>query len=299
MLSILIPTYNCDCVQLVTALRIIGERLSVPYEIVVADDCSRHEFLVRNHAIEAFEHVRLLALKENLGPARIRNFLADNATYPYLLFLDSDVLPCSSDFLEKYLHVAQEGGVVCGGFDYEETVAEISPLRYSYGKKVESKSADQRSLNPYDCFVGMNFLVGKKVFDKVRFDPKMHFGYEDAVFGMRLKDAKVPVLHVENPVWHVVKDNSADYLNKIHLTMYNLAKQIEIDKTFLNCIRVYNWYKLLACFGADRIGSFLYGYLKKRMERNLCSSHPSLSLFAFYKLSCLCFFVRHPWSSAQ
>lgn len=62
---------------------------------------------------------RVLELETNHGPAFIRNYLGEQARYPYLLFLDTDTSPVGEDFLSLYLKNAG-GQVVCGGFCYPE-----------------------------------------------------------------------------------------------------------------------------------------------------------------------------------
>ena len=91
MLSILIPTYNYDCTRLVGDLHRQAERLGVAYEIIVADDASPiPTYKERNRAINALAHCRLIELEENVGRARIRNRLADEAQHEWLLFMDAD-----------------------------------------------------------------------------------------------------------------------------------------------------------------------------------------------------------------
>ena len=114
-LSILIPTYNDQCVSLVDALRRQSETAGITYEILVADDGSTDLSIVEdNSRINQWEHCHYIVRTQNSGRAAIRNFLAQQAQYDYLLFIDSDMTITSSDFISRYLAVT-DAEVINGG----------------------------------------------------------------------------------------------------------------------------------------------------------------------------------------
>ena len=95
MISILIPTYNFDCSAFVHELATQADALGVAYEIIVCDDGSPDEkSKVGNRVINNWPHCRFVELARNGGLARNRNHLGTLARYDYLLFLDSDLMPC-------------------------------------------------------------------------------------------------------------------------------------------------------------------------------------------------------------
>ena len=61
-LSILIPTFNDDCTQLVTDLRRQAEACEdLEYEIIVADDGSTNQEVVRAHEqLNTWDHCRFV-----------------------------------------------------------------------------------------------------------------------------------------------------------------------------------------------------------------------------------------------
>ena len=62
------------------------------YEIIVADDGStdKHTCHINKEILE-LENARYILRKENVGRAAIRNFLAKEASYEWLLFIDGDM----------------------------------------------------------------------------------------------------------------------------------------------------------------------------------------------------------------
>ena len=298
MISVLIPTYNDDCSALVEELHRQSVASHLPCEIVVADDCSpNHDVREANRRACDKEGCRYVQADSNLGPARLRNRLAAEARGDYLLFLDSDALPVKATFLADYASALLRDGVVCGGFAYKPlSEFQICPLRYKYGIKVESESLDKRQKAPYASFKGVNFCAHKSVFTKVRFDETMHFGYEDAYFGLMLEEAAVPIRHIDNPVWHLSRDSSEAYLAKIRRSVYNVSFHLGRMKSQIKLLRFYSHIRAL---GLDRPLAYAFDRLRSRIESNLLGEDPSLPLFAFYKLGYLCRVMLHEGRERQ
>ena len=286
MLSILIPTYNAICTELVARIHSEATRLDIPFEILVADDGSRSEIDEINRHITTLSNCRYFPATENIGPARLRNWLADQAKYQYILFLDTDVLPVHPTFLADYLQEAIQGGVVCGGFCYQRGKPSAQhALRYYYGIHVEEKTAAERNRHPYAQFISMSFLADRSVFKQVRFDEAMHFGYEDAHFGILLEQAKVPLHYIDNPVYHMNLDSSSEYLGKIRHSISNLSKHIDKQRSY---VRLLQWYTKLKRCRLTGFVAWIFQLTQSAIEKNLTGETPSLKLFAFYKLGYLC-----------
>src|SRR5574344_338845 len=183
MLSICIPIYNYDIRPLFYNLIKQKSTLTIPIEIVLADDGSDYSYTSINEEIASLADV-YLKMDKNVGRAKIRNILSDNAQYDYLLFIDCDSVIVSDTFLSDY--VAQIDGkekVVYGGVCYSDNASWNEKLRYLYGLKRECRPVEFRNSHPYQTFLSGNFLIHKKVFEKVRFDETIvAYGYEDALF---------------------------------------------------------------------------------------------------------------------
>ena len=108
------------------------------YEIIVADDGStdKHTCHINKEILE-LENARHILRKENVGRAAIRNFLAKEAAYEWLLFIDSDMTMLLDDFILHYIELDNSFKVAYGG--YQLGNGEISNLRYLYEKNAVSK----------------------------------------------------------------------------------------------------------------------------------------------------------------
>ena len=114
MISICIPIYNFNVVDLINAIINQGEGIKKPFEIICIDDCSNKETLKLNAKISTYKKVNYLILKKNIGRSKIRNLFLDNASYENLLFIDCDCSIQSENFLEKYFEQINNA-VVYGG----------------------------------------------------------------------------------------------------------------------------------------------------------------------------------------
>ena len=114
--SIVMPVYNCTCVQLVTELaRQCRDIEGLHYEIIAADDGSSDTDCIKeNRAINDMEFCSYVERGFNSGRSAIRNFLVTRARYDFLIFLDSDIRIDSEDFILAYLNAGCEG-IVYGG----------------------------------------------------------------------------------------------------------------------------------------------------------------------------------------
>lgn len=296
MLSILIPVYNRDVRPLVERLMACAERWGGDYEIVVSDDASpSEEIRSLNQDLASWPSCRYIASEENHGVAYARNFLAAQALYPYLLFLDADVMPVSDDFIANYMNAAGawasaqgEARVVCGGFVYprREQVPLDIRLRHRYGCQVEETTAKERNQTPYRNFISMNFLAARSVFERVLFDTSFRqCGYEDTLFGKQLQASGITIGHIDNPVFHLVEEDSAAYLKKIRVSVENLLGH---ETEMQPYVRLLQWYASLRRMGLSRLTARLFLRFENALTRHLCGPNPSLKLFAFYKLGYLC-----------
>ena len=290
MLSILIPTYNLDCSCLVTTLYKQADALkealrgTFDFEILVADDASPLRGTVS--ALEQLQGegiCRLFALKENLGRAKIRNFLAAQARFDYLLFIDSDALVCTPDYVQQYWEARRSGDVVCGALQNLVSCPAGGELRYTYEKAAEKqRPAAVRSKNPYAYFSTFNVMFKREVFHHLLFDERCtEYGYEDALMGLMLEHEGYSIAHIDNPLIHNGIDPSAVYLDKIETSLRVLHRLGDPLQSASALVRLERRLKSMGMLPFFR---WVYKHAAAKMRDNLVSPHPSMLVLKLYKL---------------
>lgn len=280
-LSILIPTYNSDCTALTAELcRQASSINRLKFELIVADDGSPDRTIAeRNHAISTLPYCRFIDRRVNSGRAAIRNFLASEAQYKWLLFLDSDMTITRSNFVEQYLR--SEGTIVYGGYTVGK--GETSNLRHLYEKKCEPHhTVEERRKHPFLHFHTGNFMVSRQVLAEHPFDERFRFyGYEDVLWGKQLHQADLEITHIDNPAGFYTFEDNIHFIEKTEEGLRTLYKfQHELSGysqllTYAESIRHSPVHSLM----------LLWHRLFSSLERRyLCGKHPSLTVFSVYKL---------------
>ena len=276
-LSVLIPTYNYDCSELVKAMQEQGRLWNEAFEIIVADDASTDASVVA--ALDNLgpkEEVKVLHAAQNMGRARIRNFLAEQAQGEWLLFMDADGKVIRKDFLRKYMEAAQEHEVVCGGVVHpDEWHDPERMLRWKYEKAYERKYG-----NISEQFRSFSFLIHHSVVQKVRFDERYRgYGYEDVQFGKDLKAAGFTIHGIDNPLLNNDIEDNATFLRKTEEALRAAHHFREDIGDLVKMNRLSTRYRVFS-----PLIRILYRLSAPLLRRNLLGHHPSLKLFAFYKL---------------
>lgn len=286
MLSILIPVYNIDVRPLVTRLLSLQKEADLPVEIRIYEDASSVEFSKLNASMTSIPGLVYRCLPENIGRAKIRNLLAKEAMYDYLLFLDADSAVRSSLFLSKYLANLDREAVIYGGRCYASRPPVDSKLllHWRVGTERESVRASLRRQKPYLSFMSNNFLINRRLFDKIGFDESIQtYGHEDTVFGLRLKQLGIPLIHLDNPLEHTGLERASVFLEKSRLAAENLydlkLRYPELDTPLLSW-----FYRLRSLPMAVRL---LAALQKPFCRLLLCFPQSPLRLFDLFKLSCL------------
>ena len=290
-LSICIPVYNQDVTSLVYELHCQVLHTSCAFEILLMDDCST-SFYEKNSMLNALEGVRYVRLSQNVGRAAIRNKLADEAQYKYLLFMDCDVLPLDDSFLDRYIRMKRYN-VVMGGYRYgEQPTSDKHILRWKYGKEREERSAEERSVRPNDSFSTFNFMIRKSLFGQIRFDESLKgYGHEDTLFGLSLKRMGISVSHIDNALLHLNYDTSDVFLQKSLNAVANLwliCQREGYAEDLAESIRILRCFRWIDRFGLSTLFAKIYPLVRPSCEKNLLGKHPSLFIFDLYRLIYLC-----------
>jgi len=293
MLSILIPVYNYNVLELVIRLHIQAQDLGKPFEIIVADDGSEPTTCYINSQVERLNSVRYYQFVENSGRSKIRNKLAYLATYDYLLFLDCDSRVPDENFLKRYIGLCEGELVICGGrlYDVKSPDEKEFYLRWFYGTHREVISAVTRNQNPYKSFMTNNFVIAKSVFYKIIFDESLNqYGHEDTLFGNDLYLYAIPVKHIDNGLVHIGLESANDFLIKTRQSVENLLFIFKSKKgrhQMVN-VKLLRWYRILYYTGLRFLMSVYFKACENKMCENLTSADPSLRTFDLYKLGYMC-----------
>lgn len=281
-ISILLPTFNCSCKELVNSLQQqCADR--VEYEIIVADDGSTEKrWIEENKVIESLPHVSYLVLHENVGRAAIRNFLARQAHYPWLLFIDGDISLDNPHFIQNYIQSRGEvvvGGLTIGGDPQQWG----NNLRYRYEKACEeAHNAENRQTKAHQEFRTTNFLIHRDILLQHPFDEQFHYyGYEDVLFGKELQNSGITIQHINNPVLLDDYENNTLFLEKTEealRTLYTFRQQLSGYSTLLRHVKRLERLKMLP------LVNFSYKMTAKGIKRQLQGNNPKVFLFTIYKL---------------
>jgi len=290
MLSVLIPTYNYSAVNLVKTLNNQLQNKDIPYEIICLDNGSKSKTDLLNDEINTLPCCNFNSLDKDVGRSKIRNLLAEQARYEWLLFLDSDVLPTSDEFISNYIDSINNHKVIFGGLKYYDNKPSNNyMLRWIYGKKREEISLEKRNLNPNEYFSSANFLISKKVFISVKFDEMLvDYGHEDTLLAIELVNREISIHQIDNPVYHLGLDENMVFIQKTRQAVENLYLLFDQKKINSENSRLLSRFSDVRKLKLRKVLIFLFRKYSDKMELNLISNNPSLKLYDIYRLSYLC-----------
>lgn len=288
MLSILIPCYNFNAVPLVKELHKQASKLKIAFEIICIDDASKSGFNTQNKTINQLQNTHFHELDSNIGRSAIRNYLATQAKYSNLLFLDVDVLPKNTNFIKSFIELKTQQ-VIYGGIECSITqVKKENALRLKYTLSRECIPLHNRLLKPYNSFSSACFYIQKSVFNTVKFDESLkNYGWEDVLFAYQLQQLNIPITHINNPVFHDNIETSAVYLQKTVQALENLNYLISKEKLPYSFYKITRFHQFLKKYHLTFFLQMLFTILQKSIEKNLLSKNPKLYLFDFYRVGIL------------
>lgn len=289
MISICIPIYNYDVRELVYTLHKQADELMIPFEIRLIDDASDVACQEKNRELLSLSNVIYKEEYENTGRVAIRNKLAEEATFRYLIFMDCDAEICLKNFVKRYVEVCSPEIVCVGGNKYSDTPpASEYYLHWLYGSKREAIDVHTRNKKPNGSFKTFNFLIDKEIFKKVRFDDKLtEYGHEDTLFGIELFRHDIKVTHIDNPLIHAGLETTPVFLDKTREGLKNL---FEITKWYhdkdllINSVRLLKTEHTLSKYFLNGGVNLFYRVFKKFILQNLCGKSPRLFYLDLYKL---------------
>ena len=277
-LSVLIPTYNCICKELVHSLHQQLCGLPITFEIVVVDDGSTDKSCIQqNQNITELPHCTYLIEEKNRGRAGVRNYLARQAQYDYLLYVDGDMSVRNDSFIAQYLE--NEADVCYGGYvipDEKESLQ--NNLRYRYEKNnTLQRNAQQRNKQPFMDFHTSNFLVKRSIMLSLPLDERFTtYGYEDVLWGKTLREHGYTITHIDNPVSFEDFEDNEHFVLKTEESLHTLHQFQSELKEYSRLLSFPRTFQLL--------GKTLYPVFGKTLRKQLIHNKMPVFLFTIYKL---------------
>ena len=284
-LSLLIPVYRDSCVSQVTALLRQCRDLNMPWEIVVVDDGSPSSFDAMNDEIGSMHGCRLIKRRKNVGRAAIRNFLAREALFDTLLYIDAGMMP-SEGFVATYVRYIGKADVVVGSLRVAKAIVDKSNLRCLNELKAErGYSVGKSNEHPYNNFHSGNFMAKSQVVLDNPFRENIKtYGYEDTLFGKGLAERRVSIVHIDNPLLFVRFETNERFLEKTEeamRTLYDYRKELKGYSALLHLVDSLRRHHLLW------ITVWITRLTNAVVRRSLMGKHPSLFLYNVFRVCCL------------
>lgn len=222
-LAIVTPVYKNDPSALLNSIE--NELRNADYrtqiEFILVDDGSNQKELsdkLKSHINTMPVSSMLIEFLENQGRSAARNALIENSIAPFILFLDSDMLPDCPKFILKWLEFIERTSptIAYGGFSMLQAPKD---KRYDLARELASRidclNAQERNERGPVAVATSNLLVRRDIMEKVPFDNGfVGWGWEDVDWAFRANAAKYAVVHFENPATHLGLDEAKVILEK-------------------------------------------------------------------------------------
>ena len=252
------------------------------YEVIVADDGSTDKHLcLLNEELLDLEHVRYITREKNIGRACIRNFLVQQASYEWVLFVDSDMNIIREDYILSYIQLDSTILVAYGG--YEVGNENTTNLRYLYEKDAAPKhTMEQRKLHPYHHLHTANLMMKRTTALTYPFDERFkRYGFEDVLLGKRLQEHNVCIAQINNPLLFDHFETNDSYMEKTEealQTLYTFRNELSGFSSLLTL----NYH--LRRWGLHYLILFIFQQKRRKWRTILCGERPNLKLYIIYKL---------------
>jgi glycosyltransferase involved in cell wall biosynthesis len=281
-LSVLIPFLGDDPTRLLLAL----DRPDAPVEIVALDDGSNDAVLAAHVArtIGAMRSpARFIRLRTNEGRAAGRNRLAAEARGRHLLFLDSDMLPDTADFLPRWLALVDQAdpAAAFGGFSLDQAPrTRANAVHRALALKSDCLPVATRRRAPEKYVFTSNLLVRRDVFEAEPFDAGfVGWGWEDVEWGMRVS-RRHPIHHIDNPATHLGLAPARAMAAKFEQSAANFARVVAAHG---DIVRAYPSYRVAKALRRLPLRALWRPWLKAAAMLDLAPAGPRAFALRLYR----------------
>ena len=287
--AILIPIHNREVTQLVVSL--VNQKSNQEFKIFCIDDLSNDEIKIKNQDLLKIKNVDYTELTKKLSRSQIRNYLANKAkNYDFLIFIDDDAQLITTDFIQKYIDncIKNSNAVYCGGMSKPpiELKQKNNVLAWKYDYYVQANDESLITKSNFLSLKSFNFCISRELFFK--FPEKIsNYGHEDTFFAYQLFKNNIPIILINNPLFHTGIENNSKFIDKTEISIQNLLLFEGKHQDFLNYITLWkakNKFQILY-----NLFPKLFNFINSKIKNHLLESkNPNLKLFSIYKLLYLC-----------
>lgn len=287
-LSIVVPFYQYDPRPLILDLAAKMSKSSERIELILLDDGSPDTCFfdaVATALAEVRASVKVVRSHRNLGRSEARNGLVEFSRAPFLIFLDSDMLPDDADYLERYIAEIRAGTALAyGGRSVSRcrTVKAQHQLHWYFTKRFEQVPAAIRSSDPAIYFLSSNFLVRRDIIKAIPLDARFSgWGWEDCEWAHRVGLAYT-LKHIDNPATHLGLIDLASIKKKYQESVANFALILHNCPALVQGTVLLKVTELLAKWHLGRVTEMLTEAL---LDRTWLPLSARSRLLQFYKAS--------------
>jgi hypothetical protein len=288
-LSIVVPFKDFDVAPLAGRLIEGANAAGVSVPIIFVDDGSRSPaFRQRLWAAlsAATQPCQMVALRHNVGRAKVRNYLCQVARTTYLLYLDADMWPDRPDFLARYLAWIAEGGVdVIYGGRSANTVVLTGPeyeLHRLMTVERETLPASTRRESPAYHFYSCNFVVRRDILDTYPLDEQFTgWGWEDCEWACRVAE-KHQIRHEDNSASHLGLLTAPQILQKYDESIGNFSLMLGKRPALIAGTSLY---KVARLIGLLHVQALMAPLARWMAESSLLPMSMRMRGLMFYKAS--------------
>jgi glycosyltransferase involved in cell wall biosynthesis len=173
----------------------------------------------------------MVRFHRNRGRATARNRLIAGAGGEYILFVDADMMPGDSEYIERYMNVVdrRSAAIVFGGFTtHGAPLSRDTRLHHNLSERSDCRPAIERTLRGAYAVASNNLLVRADVLKVHPFDDGfIGWGWEDTEWAVRATDGGYGLLHIDNPAVHVGLDTTDTVLKKYREAGRNLRRMVD------------------------------------------------------------------------
>ncbi len=228
--SIIVPTLNRTEFLLNTLQDLVKQSYAYGYEILIIDQSMQPDQEVKDFCL-GYDFLRYHYITHFRGLPEARNYGAQQAKYPYLLFLDDDIA-CKTNLLQEHAKVLQQANVgVCAGGITEAYKANKDQAvgRFIWYSATPLRGFHKMEKREVDHAGGGNFSVKKDVYLKVNgVDEHLTKGaalYEETDFCLRVRKAGYKIyFNYEAHVTHLAAATGGCRVPEIDKYIFSLSR---------------------------------------------------------------------------